>query len=56
VSNGRTDTPGPRRTMTERSGFRVADANVIEVHAPPYEAEWGVHLFHQADLRAGRGA
>lgn len=30
----------------------VGEGNVIEVHAPPYEDEWAVHLFHQSDLAA----
>lgn len=28
----------------------VGEGNVVEVHAPPYEDHWGIHLFHQEDL------
>jgi pyrimidine operon attenuation protein/uracil phosphoribosyltransferase len=28
----------------------VGEGNVIEVHAPPFEEEWGVWLFHREDL------
>lgn len=28
----------------------VGDGNVVEVHAPPYEEEWGVRLFRQEEL------
>lgn len=30
----------------------VGEGNVIEVHVPPFEEEWAVHLFHQEDLPA----
>lgn len=32
----------------------VGEGNVIEVHAPPFEEEWAVHLFHQEDLQASQ--
>ncbi|MEX2530230.1 MAG: phosphoribosyltransferase family protein [Gemmatimonadota bacterium] len=25
----------------------VGEGNVVEVHAPPYEEEWGIHLLHR---------
>ena len=28
----------------------VGEGNVVEVHAPPYEDEWAVWLFHQEDV------
>lgn len=28
----------------------VGEGRVIEVHAPPFEDEWAVHLFHEEDL------
>ena len=30
----------------------VGEARAIEVHAPPFEDEWAVHLFHREDLDA----
>lgn len=30
----------------------VGEGNVVEVHAPPFEEGWAVHLFHQRDLQA----
>ena len=33
----------------------VGEGNLLEVHAPPYEREWAVHVFHRAELQGVSG-
>lgn len=33
--------------------YEVPDDTVIEVHAPPYEDEWGIYLVKKEDLQEG---